>query len=1454
MTGDFTRSTFHSEKRYRGVLMQQGRVQLDADWNEELDILAHLEDTTRIDEIGRCGVPKDNAGFGISTTPDMSDLMISAGRLYADGILCELDATTVKATDLQAGQITLETLVADGLEFGRPQWIAIFDAATSPVTETLARITGVDLPSSSLTFAPGLDADVVTALTGPDASPAIHRVATYTTQLDFPAPILTDPGDETDPPTLDVPDGTYLAYADVWLRPITALDDDLIRESALGGPDTAIRTKVISQVRLTPVDPSVTQCKNVPDWGELFDTSSPKGDRQPSTGRLSARSQPSPPTTDPCIIPPTAGYRRLENQLYRVEVHTPGPLGTATFVWSRENGSIATLWTGPTGQSGNTLTVSSVGRDSVLGFASGQLVELIDDTRELRGLPGTLATLTQPPSGQTLVIDTAVDREDFPGNPKVRRWDSADETLVSTPASNGGFLALEDGVEVRFESGHYNVGDYWLIPARTPKGDVEWPEDGGGRPIPREPDGIAHHYCQLALLQVQSASIAVLDCRETFPSLTAICAEDICVDNGVCDLPGVQTVQDAIDALCEESTLRRHKKHLHGWGIVCGLQVDCGADDDVILRDGYAIDCDGNDVMIAADEPVDVLAMVSDFDAANETTKILTEQGNGEACLTIALNSDQMGHSFAVERFDPNWNETQSMLAGTLYSDFYNHCISPVVEFLKQELRPPEEDEKLPATPARQREAILAGLLAQVLNPSSGQTIYISEREDALLREFYGKLRDMLQSETFCAMFDNARAFPDYEGMPKDMDTIFGRGHHIRLRLRPGAKGSREAYTVGPGVNPFEPLTRINRYDLENKVLLAQIDPISGSAAEGGSTSGTAGAVADIAFSEDGNRIYMVAPTRDGENTFFRVGDVREDGISWGTLVMLCGAKLVTLATWPGDPKAVFAVGLGTGLYRIELEDPNTSLPPLGDEFPASGHLRITADGHAVATAEPEGTDPSSYTRIVTVDVAKGSTVGFEVGATGHDDIAVATIGNAKTANRIYCVVGPDSEGGKRILEFDMDGSPVPGDPNPIPLEDTPVGLEVDGENNALLITLEKANALVMVDLSKHRVVPGYAIPTQVAPVGVAFDGIGRSAFVLNYVSNTLTVIPREQLDPDYEFPFEVLAAYRKAILEALADLLAGFLQYLKDCLCHHLLVNCPECTGDDKLYLACVSIREGSVYNVCNFSRRRYVKSFPTVGYWMSIVPFVPFLRRWLEQLCCMILPELFGRYQVADYDRSAVGVASGPDVAVARTAVVRTQAADVPTKFRLASQQTKAVASAGMTAGVRRMAAAPTGATPLAGVVGQPVDTAHARLEERGLQVERAPFESVGLGDIVRSFAGIFQAPVPGGQVTLLEDQGTVKMARVTRSADPADLGAQVEALSRTVRNRERQVDRLRSRLEEMEARSEALADAGISAERIARLESELTEIRGLREPVTEKAKPRTARRSRKPEKPSG
>ena len=57
MKGDFTRETFNPRDHFNRVLMQQGRVMMDADWNEQEAIEAYLERTEAVDVIGLCGAP-----------------------------------------------------------------------------------------------------------------------------------------------------------------------------------------------------------------------------------------------------------------------------------------------------------------------------------------------------------------------------------------------------------------------------------------------------------------------------------------------------------------------------------------------------------------------------------------------------------------------------------------------------------------------------------------------------------------------------------------------------------------------------------------------------------------------------------------------------------------------------------------------------------------------------------------------------------------------------------------------------------------------------------------------------------------------------------------------------------------------------------------------------------------------------------------------------------------------------------------------------------------------------------------------------------------------------------------------------------------------------------------------------------------------------------------------------
>ena len=484
MKGDFSRLTFDPRKHYRGVQMQQGRVQLDSDWNENLELLLHRIETETIDVIGECGVPIHNAAFGV--VKDISllsqeekdrltalgigaltagDFYLTRGRAYVDGILLEND---------------------DTLPFSQQPHV---------------------LPKGA--------GKITTA-------------------------------------------GIYLLYLDVWHRHITALEDPSIREVALGGPDTTTRSQVIWQAVLEKVGnvgQTITCADDLTPWPDS------------STGKLRARTHPEAAPADPCSVAPGAGYKRLENQFYRVEIHKgSGVAGGPTFKWSRDNGSVVVAVSQFAVDGANTkVRVTSLGRDDVLGLHENDWVEVSDDATELAGNPGTLVKITKIDPDNILTLTGPVTGYDINGHPKVRRWDSAGAVAVSIPAGNDGYLPLEGGVEVKFTLGTFRTGDYWLIPARTipgQYGESEWPQEGGN-PAVLLPFGITHHYCRLAVITAEMVSGAVAitnvdDCRKKFPPLTELPAGGKCCCSVTVGEGGdFADIQSAIDARPEEAEAYR---------------------------------------------------------------------------------------------------------------------------------------------------------------------------------------------------------------------------------------------------------------------------------------------------------------------------------------------------------------------------------------------------------------------------------------------------------------------------------------------------------------------------------------------------------------------------------------------------------------------------------------------------------------------------------------------------------------------------------------------------------------------------------------------------------------------------------------------------------------------------------------------------------------------------------
>ena len=1222
MKGDFTRVTFRPEKRFSGVRMQQGRVQLDADWNEQLDIQAHRDRTTAADTIGPSGAPKAGGSFGVALTPDGGDLSVAAGRFYVDGILCELDERELAIASFpDAKTVELAHWPADDTALSDGRWVELEGDGVAPAQFQVK--TG-DAKTARLSLLG--DAGAFTAA----ANPRLRTITTYLTQPDDPSPPALTPV---------TADRTDFVYLDVWEREITANEDPSLLDQALGGVDTATRSRTVWQVRVQE-NVTATSCADVAGW--------PPG---PSGGVLSATVTESSSGTEPCLIPASGGYRGLQNRLYRVEIHTNG--GGPTYKWSRDNGASAfaieeLVNDGPGGT--DRIRVRRLGRDQVLALRQGQSVEVLDDDTVLSGTAGTFVQITDVSEDDRVVtLSAKVQGYSVARHARIRRWDGG-----PTAVAPGTTQALEDGIEITFGGSGFAPGDHWLFAARTAIGDIERLD--GARPV-----GIRHHYAPLALVHrtAGGGTTTVDDCRPTFPPLTGIAAEDVSFDNAACGLvttggDAADTVQEALDVLCESHTLRHHNSHLHGWGIVSGLKVVCSQDRlGVTVRDGWLIDRAGNDVHIP-ETRVPLLELVEKFDDnEGHTTKILKD-GVGDAWLAWDPKQGSGRRRFVVEPYSSDWKkELNERLLDTLLMEFYEDSIKDVREFFDRELTPEPGHENDPAGPQQERVAALTNLLAQRFNPQSGQHILLTPREHELLKKFYAGLKEELSLETFCGLFDDARPYPD--DFPKgleDIDTIFGRGQHVRLRLRPGGT---EAYSVGPGVNPRRAATTINRWDLVGKRLVEQINPFAGRTNDVRIERGAAikakidtgmSSVQDVAFSPDGKRIYVVATTRNGEDTLFRAGSIGRGAISWDDVFSICDLKIVTLATTAADPKKVYAIAhkqsgkkiFGDGLYRIDPDALAAGTQParIGPAFNAVGHFRLAADGRAWATEGAAGAEAKEYVSVRQFENVVSSAVTTPMGLggmKGRDDIAVWLAADGAPADTLYAVA--ETTTANKVLLALRGAQQVA----QVALERTAIRLEAYPPTGMLLMTSEDGYAVRLLDMRKNAKVQNF-VPTQLGPIAVQGDPARDRVYVLNDASSTLITAKGSLFDAKPAFPVAALAAYRQAAVNAYADLLARFLEYLKDCLCEHLLVANPDTGGDSKLYLCAVSIRidkaerSSRVYKVCNLSRRRYVKSFPAIGHWLSLVPVLPFLDLAIERFCCWVMPDTFGRYAVADFD----------------------------------------------------------------------------------------------------------------------------------------------------------------------------------------------------------------------------
>ncbi len=374
---------------------------------------------------------------------------------------------------------------------------------------------------------------------------ALSGAALFKTQADVP-----------DGPEL--PDGTVLLYADLWERPVFALQDPYLADAGLHGAETSYRTRTMVQIKALPLDGTMTLDKAMTDLNDGVGVFRRKGNALVTV--KAKNTEITVDACDPCadqvdIVP------SVPNALFRIEVtevarDDQGKAISARLAWSMENAAAI--------ETTARLKDAATGPAMKAAFArDGAVYQYFSDATEARiGI--------FPPGVDPAGSEFATTLTDRPFS-HVRRWDGAavvDVTNSTVPADSqmglgkmtaaaGKALLTVDlfTLEIDYNGRALIAGDYWLIELRrfAPEAErvrlVGTTDNANGLPV-----GIEHHFCALFISENGKGSVASDTERRrlSFPALTDIPASHV---SFAPDCPAffdsAGNVADALNALCD---------------------------------------------------------------------------------------------------------------------------------------------------------------------------------------------------------------------------------------------------------------------------------------------------------------------------------------------------------------------------------------------------------------------------------------------------------------------------------------------------------------------------------------------------------------------------------------------------------------------------------------------------------------------------------------------------------------------------------------------------------------------------------------------------------------------------------------------------------------------------------------------------------------------------------------
>jgi len=482
MGSDRARVSYDKDQQYRSVVMQQGRVTLEADWNESQQIASEELRHETLDIVGPVGTPDDGYKVILSSKPTTPscDFQIQRGTMYVGG---------VRASQSKSVRYSHQSEWLDASD--DPDWVDPAKLAQSPPTAEFV----------------------------------------------------------------------YLLLRE---QEVSAVEDSDLKDVALGGPDTAQRTRLIQHI--ARLSSQATACASglaaaEAKWDSEGLDFNPATMRLLSRGRLEVGFSGQSGSNDPCQPQNQGGYLGADNQLIRVQISgVDSASGNPAFLWGYDDASFL-YRVDLNSATPQVVHLQSAPVDVFHQPRSGQTVEvlrsaaLLHNGEYVASTGGIAATLTAAydPDSQTITLPspTTLTSEYFDATltPRafLRVWEEQKVFTPGTPVVLG-TTGLQ--VTLKLESGKvFHTGDYWLFAARPSTPQEVYPE----RYLTdfQPPEGPRLWACPLAVIS-WSERIGTLasDCRIPFCHLTDACNRE----QGCCtitvapqDITGDKTLQTIVN-------------------------------------------------------------------------------------------------------------------------------------------------------------------------------------------------------------------------------------------------------------------------------------------------------------------------------------------------------------------------------------------------------------------------------------------------------------------------------------------------------------------------------------------------------------------------------------------------------------------------------------------------------------------------------------------------------------------------------------------------------------------------------------------------------------------------------------------------------------------------------------------------------------------------------------------